>query len=52
VNQIATSQFHELAGTYSFDANGDAVSPLMAVYQVKSGQWVYLQQIDASPTPA
>jgi branched-chain amino acid transport system substrate-binding protein len=52
VNQIATSQFDGLAGTYSFDRNGDAVSPLMAVYQVKGGQWVYLQQIDASPTPA
>jgi branched-chain amino acid transport system substrate-binding protein len=52
VSQIATSQFHELAGTYSFDANGDAVSPLMAVYQSKGGQWVYLGQIDASPTPA
>jgi branched-chain amino acid transport system substrate-binding protein len=52
VNQIATSQFHGVAGTYSFDLNGDAVSPLMAVYQVKGGQWVYLGQIDASPTPA
>jgi branched-chain amino acid transport system substrate-binding protein len=52
VKQIAASQFHGLAGTYSFDANGDAVSPLMAAYQVKGGQWVYLGQIDASPTPA
>jgi branched-chain amino acid transport system substrate-binding protein len=52
VNQIAVSQFHGLAGTYSFDPNGDAISPLMAVYQVKGGQWVYLQQIDASPSPS
>ena len=48
VRQIAASQFHGLAGTYSFDRSGDAVSPLMALYEVKGGQWVYQGQIDAS----
>jgi branched-chain amino acid transport system substrate-binding protein len=48
LEQIAKSQFNGLGGTYSFDSNGDAVSPLMALYEVKGGQWVYLQQIDAS----
>ena len=50
VRQIAASQFHGLAGTYSFDKNGDATSPLMALYEVKGGQWVYLGQIDAGST--
>jgi branched-chain amino acid transport system substrate-binding protein len=51
VTEIATSTFQGVAGSYSFDSNGDAVSPLMAVYEVKGGQWVYLQQIDASANP-
>jgi hypothetical protein len=52
VAQIATSTFSGVSGRYSFDGNGDAVSPLMAVYEVKGGRWVYLQQIDASANPA
>jgi branched-chain amino acid transport system substrate-binding protein len=52
VAQIATSTFSGVSGRYSFDGNGDAVSPLMAVYEVKGGGWVYLQQIDASANSA
>lgn len=48
VEQIAKSQFKGITGSFSFDSNGDAVSPLMALYEVKGGQWVYLRQIDAS----
>jgi branched-chain amino acid transport system substrate-binding protein len=44
-----TSQFLGLTGTYSFDSNGDAVSPMMSIYRVESGQWVYKQRIDAGP---
>jgi branched-chain amino acid transport system substrate-binding protein len=38
-----------VTGTYTFDANGDAISPLMSIYQVRNRHWVYLQQIDVSP---
>lgn len=45
----STAQFPGLTGTYSFDSNGDAVSPMMSVYRVVNGQWVYQQRIDAGP---
>jgi branched-chain amino acid transport system substrate-binding protein len=46
----ATNDFKGLTGTYSFDANGDATSPLMSLYEVRNGQWVFLQKLDASAT--
>ena len=36
----ATQNFVGVTGTYSFDANGDAKSLLMSIYQVEGGQWV------------
>jgi branched-chain amino acid transport system substrate-binding protein len=44
-----TAQFPGLTGTYSFDSNGDAVSPMMSIYRVENGQWVYKHRIDAGP---
>ena len=44
-----TTQFPGLTGTYSFDPNGDAISPMMSVYRVENDQWVYKQKIDAGP---
>jgi branched-chain amino acid transport system substrate-binding protein len=44
-----TTQFAGLTGTYSFDPNGDAISPMMSIYRVENGQWVYEQKIDAGP---
>jgi branched-chain amino acid transport system substrate-binding protein len=44
-----TAQFPGLTGTYSFDPNGDAISPMMSIYRVENGQWVYQQRIDAGP---
>jgi branched-chain amino acid transport system substrate-binding protein len=49
LNAFATLHFKGVTGTYSFDANGDATSPPMSVYQVKNGAWMYLRPIDASP---
>lgn len=46
-----TQGFKGVTGTYSFDANGDAMSPLMTVYKVESGKWVYLGPIDAAANP-
>jgi branched-chain amino acid transport system substrate-binding protein len=43
-----TQGFKGVTGTYSFDANGDAISPLMSIYEVQNGGWVYLRQLDAS----
>ena len=48
VEAVAHTHFKGVTGTYVFDANGDAISPLMSIYRVDHGQWVYLQQIDAS----
>lgn len=39
--------FRGVTGTYSFDANGDALSPLMSIWEVQDGRWTYLEQIDA-----
>lgn len=36
----ATQDFAGVTGTYSFDANGDAKSPLMSIYRVEGGKWV------------
>lgn len=44
----ATQGFKGVTGTFSFDANGDAVSPLMSIYQVQNGKWTYLERIEAS----
>ena len=33
-------------GTYSFDANGDATSPLMSIYEVKGGRWTFVQRFE------
>ncbi len=46
-----TQGFKGVTGTYSFDANGDAISPLMSISKVQNGGWVYLQQLDASANP-
>jgi branched-chain amino acid transport system substrate-binding protein len=48
VDVIAHSNFTGVTGSYSFDSNGDALSPLMAIYAVQGGKWTYLQQVDAS----
>jgi branched-chain amino acid transport system substrate-binding protein len=52
LDAVAHIQFTGVTGTYSFDQNGDAVSPLMSVYQVVNGKWVHLGRIDANPTPS
>jgi branched-chain amino acid transport system substrate-binding protein len=44
-----THLFKGVTGTYSFDAFGDAVSPMMSVYRVDNGRWVFWQNIDARP---
>ena len=51
VDVIAHSQLNGAISSYSFDENGDALSPLMALYRVKGGKWVYVGQIDASASP-
>jgi branched-chain amino acid transport system substrate-binding protein len=48
----ATKDFMGVTGTYSFDANGDALSPLMSIYQFHGGQWSAGEKIDVSARPA
>ena len=36
----ATNGFVGVTGAYSFDKNGDALSPLMSMYQLQGGRWV------------
>jgi ABC-type branched-subunit amino acid transport system substrate-binding protein len=47
-----TQGFNGVTGTYSFDANGDAISPMMSIYKVENGKWVYVEKIDASANPS
>lgn len=50
VTAVANTQFEGVTGTYSFDAHGDALSPLMSIYKVENGHWVFMKAIDASTT--
>jgi branched-chain amino acid transport system substrate-binding protein len=38
-----TNDFVGLTGTYSFDKNGDALSPMMSIYRVHDGRWEFVQ---------
>lgn len=38
-----TNNFVGVTGTYSFDKNGDAVSPMMSVYRVHDKRWEFVQ---------
>lgn len=38
-----TNNFVGVTGTYSFDKNGDAVSPMMSVYKVHDKHWEFVQ---------
>jgi len=38
-----TNNFVGLTGTYSFDKNGDALSPMMSIYKVHDGRWEFVQ---------
>jgi branched-chain amino acid transport system substrate-binding protein len=49
---VHTQGFKGVTGTYSFDGNGDAISPLMSIYKVENGKWVFVEKIDASPNPS
>lgn len=48
VNALAHTTFQGITGNYSFDAHGDALSPMMSLYRVENGHWVYVKPIDAS----
>jgi len=39
----ATRDFKGLTGTYSFDANGDAIKPGVSFYYVHDGSWTFWQ---------
>jgi branched-chain amino acid transport system substrate-binding protein len=47
VDAVARAHFAGVTGTYSFDAHGDALSPMMSIYRVENGHWVLLKAIDA-----
>ena len=38
-----TKDFAGVTGTYSFDENGDALSPMMSIYKVHDGRWEFVQ---------
>ncbi len=38
-----TKDFVGVTGTYSFDKNGDALSPMMTIYRVNQGRWEFVQ---------
>jgi branched-chain amino acid transport system substrate-binding protein len=48
VKALSQAHFEGATGTYSFDAHGDALSPMMSIYKVDNGQWVLQNKIDIS----
>jgi branched-chain amino acid transport system substrate-binding protein len=48
LDAMARIHFSGVTGTYEFDANGDAKSPLMEMFAVENGQWVNKGKIDAT----
>lgn len=48
LDAIAHADFSGVTDHYSFDSAGDVISPLMSLYQVQNGRWLYVKQIDAS----
>lgn len=45
---VAQAHVAGVTGTYSFDAHGDALSPMMSIFRVESGHWVLVKQIDVT----
>jgi branched-chain amino acid transport system substrate-binding protein len=39
----ATKDFKGITGTFSFDANGDAIKPAVSFYNVRGGSWTFWQ---------
>jgi hypothetical protein len=39
----ATKDFKGLTGTFTFDANGDAIEPAVSFYYVHDGKWTFWQ---------
>lgn len=48
---VARIHYIGVTGTYAFDANGDATSPLMEIYDVENGVWVNKGKVDATASP-
>jgi branched-chain amino acid transport system substrate-binding protein len=52
VDEIAkTRSFRGVTGTFSFDANGDATTPPMTVYQVRNGRWIAVRSVAVRSRP-
>ena len=50
LDAVAHGTFNDgVTGHYTFDPYGDAISPMMSVWKVQGGKWVYMKQIDVSP---
>jgi len=50
LDAVAHGTFNDgITGHYSFDAYGDAISPMMSIWKVQNGQWTYLRPVDVSP---
>jgi branched-chain amino acid transport system substrate-binding protein len=48
VKAMSQAHFEGATGTYSFDARGDALSPMMSICRVDNGQWVVQNKIEIS----
>ena len=50
LDAVAHGTFNDgVTGHYTFDAYGDAISPMMSLWKVQGGQWVYIKPIDVTP---
>jgi branched-chain amino acid transport system substrate-binding protein len=53
LDQVAKGRFDNgVTGSYSFNALGDAISPLMSMSEFKNGHWSDLGKIEAGPRPS
>ncbi len=45
----ATKDLKLSLGTYTFDKNGDAVAPIMVIYEARTGVWTFATQFAVAP---
>jgi branched-chain amino acid transport system substrate-binding protein len=47
IDQVQNIQYSGVTGPIRFDSNGDIAHGIFSIYQVRSGNWVYLKQVTA-----
>jgi branched-chain amino acid transport system substrate-binding protein len=40
-----TTDYRGVTGVYTFDANGDVTHPVLSIYRISAGRWVYARRV-------